>query len=330
MLGHRFLRALQHCTALHCSTGGYCARSAGSTSATNTHNITTSTSSTSSTKPVITSAGHVENEGLAHQEMDLRWDYASGQFSWSQDNGLERAARTVLRRAGSTPHQVVAVWMRGDEQEENISYCELQQMVEHVQGRIEQVSVSGGLVVLLPVSPLVLAVLLACAATNTAHSLVLAGFSPSALSQVLAGFGPATVVTSDYWPQLLKTVGSLSPHPPTLLIGHTCGMAEAKPVIQTKKDLGNSDRAEDEEPLFALYCSGETGVIAGLGQEAGYYQVTSSLGLSGSQRRLDSSRTEDLADPAIKEERFKAEKRQNSFRLDYIQDMLQAQPRHSD
>ena len=36
----------------------------------------------------------------------------------------------------------------------------------------------------------------------------------------------------------------------------------------------DADDDEDEEgPLFALYCGGETSVIAGLGQENGYYQV---------------------------------------------------------
>ena len=29
----------------------------------------------------------------------------------------------------------------------------------------------------------------------------------------------------------------------------------------------------EDSPLFALYCGGETSVMAGLGQEAGYYQV---------------------------------------------------------
>ena len=39
---------------------------------------------------------------------------------------------------------------------------------------------------------------------------------------------------------------------------------------------GDEDEDEDEDedgPLFALYCGGETSVIAGLGQENGYYQV---------------------------------------------------------
>ena len=53
------------------------------------------------------------------------------------------------------------------------------------------------------------------------------------------------------------------------------------------KDEGNDNNKEkndveeddDDGPLFALYCGGETSVIAGLGQENGYYQVK--------QRKID-------------------------------------------
>ena len=36
-----------------------------------------------------------------------RWDFASGQFSWSQDDGLSRAAATVERRAQLAPDAVI-------------------------------------------------------------------------------------------------------------------------------------------------------------------------------------------------------------------------------
>ena len=39
------------------------------------------------------------------------------------------------------------------------------------------------------------------------------------------------------------------------------------------KDKEDEEGDEDDGPLFALYCGGETSVIAGLGQENGYYQV---------------------------------------------------------
>ena len=39
------------------------------------------------------------------------------------------------------------------------------------------------------------------------------------------------------------------------------------------KDEEDEEGDEDDGPLFALYCGGETSVIAGLGQENGYYQV---------------------------------------------------------
>ena len=38
---------------------------------------------------------------------DSRWDFASGQFSWSQDDGLLRAIKTVERRALLVPDAVI-------------------------------------------------------------------------------------------------------------------------------------------------------------------------------------------------------------------------------
>ena len=47
-----------------------------------------------------------------------------------------------------------------------------------------------------------------------------------------------------------------------------------KNVKEWEDERYKEDDDEDEEgPLFALYCGGETSVIAGLGQENGYYQV---------------------------------------------------------
>ena len=44
---------------------------------------------------------------------------------------------------------------------------------------------------------------------------------------------------------------------------------------EVEEEEGKEEEREEEEegPLFALYCGGETSVIAGLGQENGYYQV---------------------------------------------------------
>ena len=43
--------------------------------------------------------------------------------------------------------------------------------------------------------------------------------------------------------------------------------------VEEEEDKEEEEDEEEEGPLFALYCGGETSVIAGLGQENGYYQV---------------------------------------------------------
>ena len=55
-----------------------------------------------------------------------------------------------------------------------------------------------------------------------------------------------------------------------------CTKDEAKDSSEEKNDV---EEDADDGPLFALYCGGETSVIAGLGQENGYYQVK--------QRKID-------------------------------------------
>ena len=115
-----------------------------------------------------------ELEVETHRDMDLRWDFASGQFSWSQDSGLSGAAETVARRADSCPGSTAAVWRTG-EQEQLVSYRLLQAMVEEVSQRLEEEALpmaDEAVVVFLPVCPLTLAVLLACSAAHLPHTLV--------------------------------------------------------------------------------------------------------------------------------------------------------------
>ena len=115
-----------------------------------------------------------ELEVETHRDMDLRWDFASGQFSWSQDSGLSGAATTVARRADSSPGSTAAVWRTG-EQEQLVSYRLLQAMVQEVSQKLEEGALTqsgGAVVVFLPVCPLTLAVLLACSAAHLPHTLV--------------------------------------------------------------------------------------------------------------------------------------------------------------
>ena len=44
-------------------------------------------------------------------------------------------------------------------------------------------------------------------------------------------------------------------------------------IDEEVEDPMDTEEEDDSEPLFALYSGGDTSVLAGLGEEAGYYQV---------------------------------------------------------
>ena len=103
------------------------------------------------------------------------------------------------------------------------------------------------------------------------------------------------------------------PQPPALYLDD--GNVELVTRLETR----------EVEPIFALYTGGPSSLIAGTGPVTGYYQVTSSVtphhGHQGQDSLVlqDDEREESAQEV---EERFKLEKTRNSFRLNYIKDML--------
>ena len=215
-----------------------------------------------------------------HPDIHLRWDPNSGQFSYSQDVLLQKAALIVREKAQTNPDCVAVIWRRDKPlSEEMVSFSQLSKMIEYVAGALnpgEENSSPGITVIYLPVSILAVASLLACAFLEYPHTLILEGFSQNILTTVLNKKEVICLATSEYWPQLAKTleVAHSTTKRRSLKIVNldpSCGLT--CPVL---KDVEPQD--EELDPLFALYTGGETSVIAGLGEVSGYYQVTSNIG----------------------------------------------------
>jgi len=269
-----------------------------------------------------------------NSRMNIRWDPDSGQFSLTQGSQLEQASLIVRELAVTNPDSVAIIW-RKDQQasEEMATYSQLNHMMNHIQEIIdEKPSKDSDAVTLvyLPVSIIAVAAMLACTSIQQRHSLVFAGFSSSALSSLMETGQVGTVISSDYWPVLtntLHTVVGRWPQIRTINLDVNCGVVLPRTVENLNTDEFNLELTEsygeDLSPLFALYTGGETSVIAGLKEEAGYYQVTSNVGISGVEKLSPPCPNGEAVPFQTPEQNFKERKRQNTYRLDYIDKMLQ-------
>lgn len=272
-------------------------------------------------------------------KINLRWDPASGQFSLTQGSQLERATEIVRDLAETNPDSVAIIWRKDNPaSEEMVTYGQLNQMIEHVVDILEEnddkqakklsSNSESGTLIFLPVSILAVAVMLACASLQRPHSLVFAGFSSPALASLMESGQVGCIITSDHWPRLAKTLEGVMKEWPdirTINLDVNCGIVSPSLVDQVNSEEYSLELSgnygEDLSPLFALYTGGETSVIAGLKEEAGYYQVTSNVGLTAVEPLPEG----DHGDGALcetPEQKFKEGKKKNTYRLAYINSML--------
>ena len=249
-----------------------------------------------------------------------RWDPCSGQFSFTQTTQLQGAMEVVREMVVTNPGSVAVIWRQDKPYREHmVTYSQLSEMVDKVVDILktgDKTTPVQGTLIYLPVSVLAVAVILACTSLQHRHTLVFAGFSSSALSSLLMSGQVDTVVTSQTWPVLTQTL-------------HTALDRWTGPTITTRYVGNNSDLemagnlpdcpSKELSPLFALYTGGETSVIAGVGEMAGYYQVSSNVGLADKEFI-----TAGEGGGQIQEQTFKEGKRNNTYRLDYINKILQS------
>eukprot|EP00092_Neocalanus_flemingeri_P026913 GFUD01029173.1.p1 GENE.GFUD01029173.1~~GFUD01029173.1.p1 ORF type:complete len:363 (-),score=96.39 GFUD01029173.1:4-1092(-) len=275
-----------------------------------------------------------------HQsKMSLRWDPDSGQFSLTQGSQLETAAQIVRELAQTNPDSVAIIWRKDQPMsEEMATYSQLNHMIEHIVNIIDEKDDNSAdkttnnlepvTLIYLPVSILAVAAMLACASIQHRHSLVFAGFSSDALSSLMESGQVECVISSDHWPQLTRTLHTAVTNWPqirTINLDVDCGFVSPCIVDQVNADEFNLElsgmEGEDLSPLFALYTGGETSVIAGLKEEAGYYQVTSNVGLTPVDTLPPCGGSEGAL-YRTPEQEFKEGKKKNTYRLDYINKML--------
>uniref|UniRef100_A0A2P2I3B5 Acetyl-coenzyme A synthetase n=1 Tax=Hirondellea gigas TaxID=1518452 RepID=A0A2P2I3B5_9CRUS len=222
-------------------------------------------------------------------------DLSTSTFSWFHDGTLNAAVNCVDRHAEHHPDRVALIWEKDEPgTEQRITYRELQSEVEKVAGVLQQCGVKKGdrVAIYLPVSPIAVATMLACARIGAVHSVVFAGFSASALASRIRDAGAKVVVTADSskrggrvieLQKVTREAVALCQDIEYVLVAQHSGA----PLQLGHKELdlqqamasitGSAPPSEQggEDPLFLLYTSGSTGQPKGLVHTtAGYLLYT--------------------------------------------------------
>lgn len=218
-------------------------------------------------------------------DMDL------GSIRWFLGGTLNVSVNCVDRHVESHPDRVALIWEKDEPgQTERVTYRELSEMVNRIGNALKRTGVKKGdrVAIYMPVSPLAVAAMLACARIGAIHSVVFAGFSADALAARIRDAHAETVITADQAVrggkviELKKTVDRAVKKCPTVKrVFVATRTGQRVPV--TKLDIGleeamsgedavcPAEEMDSEDHLFMLYTSGSTGQPKGIAHsQAGY------------------------------------------------------------
>ncbi|XP_060048545.1 acetyl-coenzyme A synthetase 2-like, mitochondrial isoform X2 [Erinaceus europaeus] len=218
-------------------------------------------------------------------------DFASGKIAWFLGGRLNVSVNCLDRHAEQSPESVALIWERDEPGTEvKITYRELLETTCRLANTLKRHGVSRGdrVAIYMPVSPMAVAAMLACARIGAIHTVVFAGFSAESLAGRINDAKCKVVLTFNQGlrggrvVELKKIVDEAIRQCPSVqrvLVAHRTDnkvpmgeldvpleqeMAREEPVC-TPESMGSEDM------LFMLYTSGSTGKPKGLVHtQAGY------------------------------------------------------------
>ncbi|MFB8008206.1 acetate--CoA ligase [Nocardia sp. NPDC056000] len=249
-----------------------------------------------------------DREGFwAEQAQRLHWaqpwtrvlDWDDAPFAkWFVDGKLNVAYNCVDRHVLDGHGDQVAIHWEGEPGDSRaITYAELLAEVSRAANYLTSIGLVAGdrVAIYMPMLPEAVAAMLACARLGLPHSVVFAGFSPSALRQRIDDTGARLVITTDgQWrrgkPAPLKEAvdealaDGNSTVEQVLVVNRTgidTPMTEGRDVWwhETVADASPEHEAQPfdaEHPLFILYTSGTTGKPKGILHTSGGYLTQAS------------------------------------------------------
>ncbi|MFB7720994.1 acetate--CoA ligase [Nocardia sp. NPDC056100] len=249
-----------------------------------------------------------DREGFwAEQARRLHWaqpwtrvlDWDDAPFAkWFVDGKLNVAYNCVDRHVLDGHGDQIAIHWEGEPGDSRaITYAELLAEVSRAANYLTSIGLVAGdrVAIYMPMLPEAVAAMLACARLGLPHSVVFAGFSPSALRQRIDDTGARLVITTDgQWrrgkPAPLKEAvdealaDGNSTVEQVLVVNRTgidTPMTEGRDVWwhETVADASPEHEAQPfdaEHPLFILYTSGTTGKPKGILHTSGGYLTQAS------------------------------------------------------
>jgi len=224
-------------------------------------------------------------------------DMESGRFSWFSGGKINVSVNCVDRHKEKDPSRLALIWDKDEPgQEEKITYGELYTMMNRIANVLKSRGVVKGdrVAIYIPVSPIAVASMLACARIGAIHSVVFAGFSAQALASRIIDAGAKVVITADQGIrggkviELKKTVVDAVTRCPlvtTILTAKRTG----KPVVSSPFDVDldeammkesgecQPEAMDSDDTLFMLYTSGSTGNPKGVVHSQAGYLLYASL-----------------------------------------------------
>nr|XP_006822135.1 PREDICTED: acetyl-coenzyme A synthetase 2-like, mitochondrial-like [Saccoglossus kowalevskii] len=221
----------------------------------------------------------------------MNCDFTKGKIAWFQGGQLNVTVNCVDRHKDRTPDKIALIWEKDEpNMHETLTYKELYELMNQFANVLKNHGVLKGdrVCIYMPVSPLSVAAMLACARIGAVHSVVFAGFSAEALGSRIRAASSEVVITTDQGVRggkiidLKKTVDAAVASCPTVKkvfvtqrTGAEVPMGELD--IPVEAELAgqptecNPEIMDSEDMLFMLYTSGSTGQPKGLVHtQAGY------------------------------------------------------------
>ncbi|XP_028676851.1 acetyl-coenzyme A synthetase 2-like, mitochondrial [Erpetoichthys calabaricus] len=238
--------------------------------------------------------GSLAKEGLLWSkpfEQVRNCDFTTGKINWFVGGELNVTVNCVDQHASKTPDRVALIWERDEPGTEvKITYKQLLESTCRLANTLRRHGVKKGdrVAIYIPVSPLAVIAMLACARIGAVHTVVFAGFSAEALAGRIQDAKCKAVITCNQGLRggkiidLKKTVDEAVLTCPTVKYVFVGNRTENK-VPMGKIDIQLEDEMAKESPvcppealgsedmLFMLYTSGSTGKPKGIVHtQAGY------------------------------------------------------------